>query len=182
VFRLAAIAAGFLLVASTASAQGAPPAAAPAAPTSSLTNPEKLQRADEYLDRMKQVMKQVLKLLEEARNEKDVVKLNCVNEKLTQVKGLLRVSEQADISLQESVAKNEKDTADHEFQKISIAKTKVEQLRAEAEECIGQLAYVVDEKTTVEVETPKDLPDRDVTDREGPPPVVTRPPPASAFE
>ena len=47
----------------------------------------------------------VLKSLEEARSEKDVLKLNCVNEKLTQIKGLLRVVQQSDVSLQEAVAK-----------------------------------------------------------------------------
>ena len=102
--------------------------------------------------------------LEEARSEKDVLKLNCVNEKLTQIKGLLRVAQQSDIALQEAVAKGDEESAQHEHAKIAIARQRAEQLRTDAEQCIGQLAYV-DERTVVTVEVPEDLPD-----------VVTNPP------
>ena len=154
---------------------------APARPAASgLSDQQKLAQADDHINRMKQVLTQVIGRLEEARNEKDIVRLNCVNEKLTQVKGLIKVSEQADIALQEAVARRD-EAADAEYQKIAIARAKVDQLRAEVEECIGQLAFAVDEKTTVEVEQPRDLPDQDLTDREPPPPVVSRPPPASRY-
>jgi hypothetical protein len=160
----------------------APAKAAPeAAKGPTFSDPEKLEKADESISRMKTFLKQVLGRLEDARNERDVVKLNCINEKLTQMKGLLKVSEQADISLQEAVAKHDEGT-EAEFSKIAIAKVKVDQLRTEAEECIGQLAFIVDERTTVEVEQPKDVTNRDVTRREPPPPPVVRPPAASKFE
>ena len=151
-----------------------------------LSDSEKLEKADESIARMKELHKQVLSRLEDARNERDVVKLGCVNEKLAQVKGLLKVAEQADIALREAVAKQD-EGAEAEFSKIGIARVKVEQLRTETEECIGQLAFVVDEKTTVEVEQPKGLPKRDVTDREPPPlplthPPVTRPEVASPYQ
>ena len=157
------------------------PAPPPREAGSGLTDAQKVQKADENIIRMKQVLKQVISRLEDARTERDIVKLNCVNEKLTQVKGLLRVSEQADIALQEAAARKD-EGADAEYQKIAIARLKVEQLRAEVEECIGQLAFVVDEKTTVDVELPKDLPQQDLTERQPPPPPVTRPPPASQFQ
>ena len=165
------------LLSTPALAQNAPPApkAAELSPT------ERLERSAESLAKMKSAMKQVLSRAEEARNEKDVVKLNCVNEKLTQIKGLLKVAEQADIALHEAVAKQEPG-ADAEYQKISIARTKIEALRSDSEQCIGQLAYIVDEKTTVEVQAPGDLPDRgNGTERRAPAPPVVRPPPASPF-
>ncbi len=164
------------LAAASASGQGKGAMAAP----SGLSDSQKLAQADDHVNRMKQALKQVIAHLEEARNDKDIVRLNCVNEKLTQVKGLIKVSEQADIALQEAVARRDGST-DAEYQKIAIARAKVDQLRAEVEECIGQLAFAVDEKTTVEVEQPKDLPDQDLTEREPPPPVVSRPPPASRY-
>ncbi|HEX9402134.1 MAG TPA: hypothetical protein VF912_18655 [Anaeromyxobacter sp.] len=124
---------------------------------------DKLEAAADNLARMKTSLKQVLGRAEQARNEKDVVKLNCVNEKLTQIKALIRVAEQADIALHESVAARDS-TGDAAFSKIAIARTKVDGLRSESEQCIGQLAYMVDEKTTVEVEQPSNLPDRRVAD------------------
>lgn len=139
----------------------AQPAAASDGPT--LSDPEKIRRSAEAVGKMRAALKTVLGKLEEARNSKDVVKLNCVNEKLTQIKGLLRISEQSDIGLQEAVAKKESATAEHEYTKVSIAVVKVNQLSAEAEECIGQLAFRTDENATTEVEEPDDLPKGDPT-------------------
>ncbi|MBI3182552.1 MAG: hypothetical protein HYZ28_10475 [Myxococcales bacterium] len=161
-------------------AEVVPAAGAPApAPRGEVPDPEKIRESADALAKMRQQLKDVLAKLEEARATKDVVKLNCVNEKLTQIKGLLRISEQADVALQEAVAKREGSTAQHEYTKVTIARQKVDQLRAEAEECIGQLAFRTDENLQVVVEEPEDLPSGDPS---RPPPVleiVLRPPPAS---
>jgi hypothetical protein len=178
-FRL--VTAGVVLgAAALALAQAAAPPAAPPAEASTVSDSEKLRLSSDALSTMRTSLKDVLSKLEEARQTKDVVKLTCVNEKLTQVKGLLRISEQADVSLQESVARREGQTADHEFRKVVIARDKVNQLRAEAEQCMGQLAFRADENATVEVDTPDYLPKSDTstatpTSRT----VDTRSPPAS---
>src|SRR5205085_818566 len=104
---------------------GNPSSALPAEEKENPPNPEKIRRSAEALAKMRQALKDVLAKLEEARNSRDVVKLNCVNEKLTQVKGLLRISELADVAMQESIAKKEDSGALHEYTKTSIAVTKV---------------------------------------------------------
>ncbi len=119
---------------------------------------EKLEASADHIARMKAALKQVLGRLEEARNEKDIVKLNCVNEKLTQIKSLLKVAEHADIALHEAIS-NRDPGAESEFSKVAIARAKIDALRGESDQCIGQLAYIVDEKTTVEVQQPSNLPD-----------------------
>jgi len=178
--RLPAIALGLLLGAGPARA-----AQAPAKPPTTLErasevpDAEKITRSGAAVTRMRAVLSEVLGRLEEARATKDVVKLNCVNEKLTQVKGLLRISEQSDVALQEAVAKKDTTAAEHEYSKVSIAKGKVEQLRGEAEQCIGQLAFRTDENLTVEVEVPSGLPTEDPTNPPPPQPPTDRPPPAS---
>ena len=146
-----------------------------------LTPRQMVDRAERYIDQMRQRLKEVLKILTSARQEKDVVKLNCVNEKVTQVKGLVRVSEQSSINLQEDVAKQEIDSARHEYLKIAIAREKVQQLRAEAEQCIGQLAFVVNQNTVVKVTVPENLPQEEPQVPHVPP-VVVRPPPASPVQ
>jgi hypothetical protein len=175
-----------LLAVPGARAQGpatAPPK--PAAPTTTLEraadvpDPEKLKRSAAAVQRMRGILSDVLARLEEARATKDVVKLNCVNEKLTQVKGLLRISEQSDVALQESVSRKDSTAAEHEYSKVSIARSKVEQLRSEAEQCIGQLAFRTDENLTVEVQEPSGLPGGDPTNPPQPPPPTYRPPVAS---
>ena len=136
-----------------------PSAIAPAV-KSSLSDAEKVEKSAEAIARMKAGLKQVLARVEDARNEKDVIKLNCVNEKLTQIKGLLKVAEQSDVALNEALA-SKQPTADAEFAKVSIARGKVDGLKADADQCIGQLAYIIDEKTTVDVSQPTNLPNVD---------------------
>lgn len=126
-----------------------------------MPNNEKLRVSADSVSVMRAALRDVLQKLEEARNSKDVVKLTCVNEKLTQIKGLLRISEQADVGLQEAVARNESEAANHEFTKVTIARSKVDQLRAEAEQCMGQLAFKADENMTLELEVPDYLPKND---------------------
>ena len=136
-----------------------PSAIAPAV-KSSLSDAEKVEKSAEAIARMKAGLKQVLARVEDARKEKDVIKLNCVNEKLTQIKGLLKVAEQSDVALNEALA-SKQPSADTEFAKVTIARGKVEGLKADADQCIGQLAYVIDEKTTVDVSQPTNLPNVD---------------------
>ncbi len=175
---------GALIIATSALGQarpavGAGPAAESVGDPSKVPDPEKVRQSADAVTKMRVQLKDVLAKLEEARNSKDVVKLNCVNEKLTQIKGLLRISEQSDIQLQESVARKETSTAEHEFTKVSIARSKVDQLRAEAEDCIGQLAFRTDENLSVEVEVPDYLPSGDPTQIQNPIPIDTRPAAAS---
>jgi hypothetical protein len=169
-----------VLFASLALAQTSPPrTAAPEEKASEVSDSQKLSRSSAAVTQMQGTLKAVLGKLEEARNTKDVVKLNCVNEKLTQVKGLLRISEQSDVALQEAVAKKDQPTADHEYTKVTIAQSKVEQLRTEAEQCIGQLAFRTDENLSVEVLVPSDLPGGDPTNPPSPAAATVCPPPAS---
>jgi hypothetical protein len=178
--RLHVLAGLLLLGAGLAHAQ------APAKPSTStldraadVPDAEKVKRSAAAVTRMRTVLSEVLGRLEEARATKDVVKLNCVNEKLTQVKGLLRISEQSDVALQEAVVKKDSTAAEHEYSKVSIAKNKVDQLANESQQCIGQLAFRTDENLTVEVEVPGGLPTEDPTNPPRPEPPTNRPPPAS---
>ena len=149
---------------------------------SKLSDAEKIENASTYLGEMKDVLSAVLELLKDARDEKDVIKLNCINEKLTSIKGLIRISEQADITLQAAVAQGERDTATHEFHTIAISHQKIKILKTEAEQCVGELAFAVG-KTTVEVEVDKDMvPEQDPTKVELPETEIIRPPAASPYQ
>ncbi len=163
-------------------------AVAPPAPTpppvipevEQVPDAEKAARAREHVNRMREILSQTLGHLEDAREERDVIKLNCVNEKLTAIKGLLKISEQADVALQEALARRNAEVAQHEFEKIAIAANKCEQLFAESEACVGELAvYSGDTQVEVEVEgePPVDLYEElPVTE------LVTRPPAASPYQ
>ena len=142
---------------------------------------ERETRARRTVDQMKQLAGQVDKLAQQARSEKDIVKLNCVNEKVNQVRGLLKVTEQSEADIKEANARREDEQAQHAFTKVGIAGKKVAQLRQDAEQCIGQLAYFNDEKTQVDVEIPPGLPSDDPTTAVASPSIINRPAPASGF-
>ena len=117
---------------------------------------------------------------------KDVVKLNCVNERLTQMRAFLKVAEQAERARAEAAARRDP-SADVEFAKVDVARTRVETLRAESEKCAGLVAYAVEERTRVEVQEPEALAEPGVewgeSARPAPaPPPVVRPGPASLFQ
>ena len=142
---------------------------------------EREGRARRVVEQMRQLAGQVEKLSGQARSEKDIVKLNCVNEKLNQVRGLVKVSEQAEADLKEANARREDEQSQHAFTKLGIAGKKVSQLRQDAEQCIGQLAYYNDEKTQVDVEIPPGLPSDDPTTAVAAGKIVNRPSPISGF-
>jgi hypothetical protein len=190
VSRKVVIVAGFILVAASIAAAQTPapaPQQTPAprfgAPRSeedqNLSGPERIARTASHLDRMRGVLKTVLKYLEEAREKRDVIKLNCVNEKLTAVKGLLKMSESADVSMQEALARRDEEQSRDEYDKISIARGKVDALLTESESCVGELS-VYSGETIVEMvggdngEVPNPPPNT--------PPIVVRPPAASNGE
>jgi hypothetical protein len=157
-------------------------------PDSAAQIPEarKLQIADQNLKAIRKAVDRVAARADEARTEKDVGKLNCLNAQLTQMKGLGKVASQANEAMVDALAKKDQATANTQFARIVIATDKVVKSGAEADVCLGQLAYLVDGQTQVEVEIPGGLPNQDVTNRAPPPaatitPPVVRPRPASEY-
>ncbi len=176
---LAALAA--FVLAGGVRAQDAKPASAQAAADDKLSASEREERVEKSLEQMRGQATAMEKIASQARDEKDIVKLDCVNAKLNQAKGLMRISETASSDLHDADSRNDDDSSHNAFTKANIAGRKVAQLRQEAEQCIGQLAYFTDDKTRVDVEIPVGLPNTDPTDVPLPGPVESRPAPASGF-
>ena len=119
-------------------------------------------------------------LLAEARGKNDIIQLNCVNEKLTQLKGLLKLSEQASLAMYEAIAAGSQDEINHQYTKIVVAHQKSGSLKAEAEQCVGELS-VYSGQTEVEVEIDATITAQDPTLPILPPPGPAVSAPASDF-
>ncbi len=104
--------------------------------SSSTTPQEKLQYAADSNAEMRDSIKAVSKLLEGARRETNVERLQCLTNRLTAIRALVQVSEAAEIAMKESLSAGQAERADHEFRKIAVALTKCRQLLAEAERCM----------------------------------------------
>jgi hypothetical protein len=104
----------------------------------STTPQEKIQYSADALEQMRNGIKSVTKLVETARRDGDVEKLQCVTNSLTSMRALLQVSEKASVQMQEALNGNNAALADHELRKIAVAKSRSDQLLAEAERCYTQ--------------------------------------------
>jgi len=186
-----------LLLGGSVFAQNAPPPA-PAAPPATVTTPpapggevdisvkqrpnltpqEMLNQGQEYFRAMNEVLKRMQVLQETAKRQKDIIKLNCVTDKLVQVKVNMNIAEQSTTSLQENIARADEGGRTHEFTRLTIVNQKVLVLGAEAENCIGEdLSFVG--ATRVDVEVDPSIPQTDPTQPGGPVVSIERPPEAS---
>ncbi len=188
----------FLLIAPVAVAQpaGGPapvpaappvPAAAPVAapmplkPT--ITGGQMLGQGLEYRKQIASIIVQIQTQAEQAKKDKDVIRLNCLLDKLTQAKVNANMMDKSLETLQEGVTRRDESAELHEYTRITIINQKVQVLAAEADACVGAEANYVG-PTRVVVEVPPGL--TDTVDQPPPPaPPVTfveRPPVASPFQ
>ncbi|MDI1449612.1 hypothetical protein [Polyangium sp. 6x1] len=164
----------------SAQAQGAPP---PPPDTNAglqrqvtLTPAQQLQETDTYLARMESARSVVRRLLEEARAQRDVVKTLCLNDKLNQIDVTLRSARERRQSLDLAVKRDDADLSSHEFTILGVLRQRVEQLTAEANQCIGKDADILGETSTVTQIDPG-IPDDPAFH---PPPILIDEPPPSA--
>jgi hypothetical protein len=117
------------------------------------------QQSTTYIGRMNEDVKRMVQLQELARREKDVIKLNCVNDKLLQLKQLQNIADQANNNMQEAIARGDEESRYHEFGRITISAQQAQALTTDARNCIGEdLAFLGPTQVTVEEPTtPEDV-------------------------
>jgi len=141
---------------------------------STLTPQEMSKQANEYFKSMNDTLKRISGLQEQSKRQKDIIRLNCVTDKLVQAKVNITIGEQAMASLQENITRADEGGRTHEFTRLTIVNQKVAVLGAEAENCIGEdLSFVG--ATRVDVEIDPSLPQTDITQPGVPTTDVVRP-------
>ncbi len=141
-----------------------------------LTPQEQLAESGKHLSRMEQAGGGVRKMLEEARKQRDVVKTLCLNDKLSQVDVAIRSGRDRRTQLEAAARRNDAELTNHEFTILTVLRQRVEQLVAEANQCIGEEAAFVGEGRTKVTIDPSIPPDETPYPTLGPEIVVTPPP------
>ena len=121
--------------------------------TASTTPQEKIDYAAKTTSELREAIREITRLVEQARRDDEVQQLQCLNSKLTSIRALLQVSETAQAAMRDALAAGEIERADHELRKIAVARTKTRQLRAEAEQCVSGEGPLKSGETQVTVET-----------------------------
>jgi len=131
-------------------------------------------QAKDYRNRLEQLVGQVQSMVEQARQSKDVIRLNCLLDRLAQIKASVNIADTSLQNLQEAGARNDEGASLHEYTRITIVHQKAQVLMGEAQACAGEdLSYVGATRVDVDV---SDVPPGNFTT---PPLVPTiQPPPA----
>ena len=140
---------------------------------------QRLDYSEDTVTEVKDAVRKVLKMVELAQKDKDVLLLNCLNEKLSGLKALLKVVADADMAMQEAMARENNDLAAHEFQKIGMARGQSLQLLAEAEACVPEVGVSYAGRGRWSKTTPDG--EEDDGQYESDPDGYTRPPEESPF-
>jgi hypothetical protein len=90
--------------------------------------------------------------LGEARQEQNIVLMNCINPLLTRVKGFLSIVNQSIISLVTLVASGNLSDAAHEYDKVMMAYEKARDAYGQSESCVSGEEIFEGEGTELEVE------------------------------
>ncbi|HHH28253.1 MAG TPA: hypothetical protein ENK57_07905 [Polyangiaceae bacterium] len=179
-YTLVGLAAAALVGQSAASAQDAPDTTAvdPAgAKQVNLSTADQVSAAEGYLRNMETTRESIRRDLEDARQQRDVVKTLCLNDKLNQLDVAIRSATDRKRGLDLAASRGDADLANHEFTILSVLFQRGQQLDAEAKQCIGkEVGFVGESSTTVDIDP--NLPFEDPTDL--PDPVVIAQPPNCA--
>lgn len=128
----------------------------------------------------KGIYRRVQNMLDQARKEKDTLKITCLDDKLTQIHVNLRGIEERQAALETAVKGGDMSSANQQFTILKIYVSRVQGLMAEAEGCIGDSDVVIGETETV-VEIDEDITMEDPTETPDVEVGVEQPPHASGF-
>jgi hypothetical protein len=101
----------------------------------SVSFPEMLSEAQVVREQVLADFRHVKHLQEQARKDKDVIKLNCVNDKLVQMKPQMNLADAAQAALTTSEPSADRNAL---FAEVTIAGENIRRLREEADQCIGE--------------------------------------------
>lgn len=92
---------------------------------------------------LRDATKKVLAMIESAQKNKDFVLLNCLNDKLIQLRGLLKVADDSSLGLSEALARENLDLQEHNYKKVVVARERGTVYATEADSCIGELGSML---------------------------------------
>ena len=141
-----------------------------------LSPQQQLVEAESQISRMEQSSGNVRRQLEAARAARDVVKTLCLNDKLSQIDVATRSAKDRRQSLQLAIGRNDSELGNHEFTILTVLRQRVEQLTAEANQCIGEEATVIGASQVTTTVDPTLPPDDDTQYTAPNPNIIVNPP------
>jgi hypothetical protein len=147
---------------------------------STLSPQDMISQARQYRATAADVLQRIQGQQDQAKKDKDIIRLNCLTDKLVQAKVNINIADTAIVSLEDAVRRRDEGASLYEFTRVTIVHQKAQVLENEAQQCVGEdLSFVG--ATRVDVEVDPNVRTDDPTAPEAPPMAVDRPPVASPF-
>jgi len=99
---------------------------------------DQITLVDGHMQKMTNAATRVRHLFDDARRNRDTVKVTCLSDKLAQIEVANRSAKDRYTSLKAAAARGEADVRNHEFSVLGVLRKRVEQLDSEANQCIGE--------------------------------------------
>ena len=122
----------------TVGAEAPPRSAGTRAVPAQLSHSDQLSSADTIVNRGNTLSQRVAQMLDDARREADVIRVTCLNDKLTQINANLRTAQSRYSTLQRTI---DTDQRNHELTVLTVLGQKLQVLDQESNQCIGQDLY-----------------------------------------
>jgi hypothetical protein len=116
-----------------------------------LTPAQLVQEGESILRRGMALNKSIRTMLEAARKDSDIIRITCLDDKLTQVNANLRSGEARLEALRKAV---DAERRLHEYTVLNVLGQKLQVLDQEAQQCVGEAVYETGDTTvTTEIDT-----------------------------
>ncbi len=146
--------------------------------TPDLSPPQMLAEVTAFLPQMEAGALRVREQVEQARVARDVVKLLCLRDKLSQIEVALGSARDRAETLRGAAGRGDREQAAHEYVVLTVLRDHVAAMVAEANQCIGEEeGFIGDSAVTMEIDP--DIPDGSTEFPDDPllsvPPLTTSP-------
>lgn len=127
-----------------------------------LTPQQQLRAVSRMIEQMVVARRTVSQMLDRAQQEHDIIKVNCLNDKLTQIDVAIRSAREHQELLQTAVSVNNNNQRNHEYSLITIFQQREQALEIEARQCVGEESAGFGEGTEIGVRVAPTIPSEDL--------------------
>jgi hypothetical protein len=120
---------------------------------STLSPQDMISQARDYRAKAAEGQTRILTLEEQAKKDKDIIRINCLHDKLVQAKVNINIADTAIVSLEDAVRRHDEGASLYEFTRVTIVHQKAQVLENEAQQCVGEdLSFVGATRVDVDVD------------------------------
>ncbi|MFH1467736.1 MAG: hypothetical protein ABIO70_25340 [Pseudomonadota bacterium] len=116
-----------------------------------LSPEEMLQYTDTGIAEMNSGVEAVAKMLEAAERDREIVKVQCLSNKLTQLRAFANVGGSIQQHVKDSLAENDPEQSSFHLRQFVVLMARFRELRAQADACVGPGSGKGNANTTVDV-------------------------------